>query len=109
MQQVEEAVTLYVEYKVKFFRILVGQRMASLNSGRVQQNVDAATALTDLGDYLRDCFDIGKVDAEVVRSATGCLNRIDGGLCGLRPLEACEFLLYESRGRALSTILNTSE
>ena len=48
MQQVEPAVALDVEDQVEFARVLVGQQVAALDAGGVQQDVDAPAALADI-------------------------------------------------------------
>ena len=48
VQQVEPAVRLHVEDQVEFRRALVGQEVAALDAGGMQQHVDAPGAFADL-------------------------------------------------------------
>ena len=54
VQQVEPAVGLDVEDEVELALLLVGQEVADLEPGGVQQHVDRAAALADAGDHLGD-------------------------------------------------------
>ncbi len=44
MQQVEPAIRLHVEDQVELALVFVGQEVAALQSGRVQQNIDMPAA-----------------------------------------------------------------
>ena len=86
MQQIEPSVGLHVEDQIELALVFVGQEVAALQSGGVQQHVDAAAALTHLLDDLGNAFGIRQVDAEVVRGSTCGLHGLDRAqrrLCAL--------------------------
>ena len=89
--------------------ILVGQEVAALDAGGVQQHVDAPAALADLVDDLGDRVRIGEVDAEVVRRAAGGAHGVDRAARGMRPLERRQFLFDQRRSGALAARLDARE
>src|SRR5579862_2929454 len=109
MQQVEEPVTLDVEYQVEFPRIFVRQSMAALDARCMQQNVDAPVALAQLLNHLSNCLGIREVDAEIVRRSARGSNRIDGGLRGLCSFQRGRFFFDERWSSALAAGLDSSE
>ncbi len=84
----EQTVALDVEDQVELARVLIGQGVAAVDSGGVQQDVDVSAALPDIRDHFRDGVAIGEVDAVVVCSAAGRADRIDGIAGGLRAFES---------------------
>ena len=77
VQQIEPAVRLDVEDQVELALVFVGQEVAALQSGGVQQHVDAAAALAHLLDDLGDAVRVREVDAEVVRRPACGAHRVD--------------------------------
>ena len=102
MQKIEPAVGFHVEDQVEFARVLVGEEPAALQAGGVQQDVNAAAALADLGDHPGHGFRIRQVQAEIVGCAAGCphgINRVAGGL---RALQRSQFLFHPGGCGALA-------
>ena len=109
VQQIEEAIALDVEDQIEFLLIFIWQEVTSLNSGGMQQHIDAAAALAHLVDHFGDGLSVREVDAEIMCRATCGAYRVDGGLRGVRSLQPGEFLFDERRSGALAAGLNACE
>ena len=91
VEQVEPTVALHVEHEVVLSGLLLRQIATDLQPGGVEQDIDAAVAFADVGHRGADGIGIGEVDRVVVHRAAGRLDRLDGGECGIEPLESSEF------------------
>ena len=109
VQKVEPAITLDVEDQVEFTLVLVGQEVTALDSGGVQQHIDAAATLAHLVDDAGHAVRIGEVDAEVVRRAACRAHCVDGALRCLCPLQRRQFLFHQRRSGALAARFDALE
>src|SRR5947209_14501834 len=105
----EEAVCLDVEDEIELFGIFVPEKMAAFHAGGVQQHVDTAAALPDLFHDVGHSIPVGKVDAEVIRCAACCSDRVDSDLCSLCTLQCGKFFLHQGRGCSVSACLNAGK
>ncbi len=106
MEHVEPTVALDVEHEVVFARFLLGQVAADLQTGGVQQHVDAATEAAHVVDRRGDCVGVGQVDRVVVNRPAGGLHGLDRGECGVQAFEPGELALDRHRRRVLTGCLH---
>ena len=92
MQEIEPAVALDVEDQVELARFFVRQEVTALNTGGMQQHIDAAAALAHLVNDFGYAVRVGEVDAEVVRGTSRRAHRVDRTLRRLRPFQSRQFL-----------------
>ena len=104
VQHVEQTVTFDAEHEIELARLLVGQRVAHLDAGRVDQHVDAPAGIPYLREHLLHRIRVGEVDAVVMRSATGVFDSLDGGERGLQTLEARQLSFDQHRCGALPAL-----
>ena len=65
LHEVEPSVALHVEHEVELAGLLVGEGVAHVETGCVEQHVDPAVTAGDLVDDLRDGVAVRQVDAVV--------------------------------------------
>src|SRR6185437_12869370 len=106
MQQIEPAIALHIEDKVKFAGVLIQEEMAALDTRSVQQDVNAPAAGADLVHDLGYSLCVGEVNRKIVRRAAGSSYAVDGGQRGLRPFQGRQFLPNHGWRGALATRLN---
>ena len=103
---VEPAVGLDVVHEVELVGLLVGERPAHLDAGRVQQEVDAVGGLPDPVEHPRHGRGVGEVDGVVAHGPAGFPDGVDRGQCGSQPLEPEQLLLDRHRGRPGPVLLH---
>ena len=104
MQHVEQPVTLDPEHQIELAGLLVGQRVADLDPGGVQQDVDVPAGVAHLGHHLLHRARVGEVDAVVVGRPARLLDGPHRGQRGLQTLEARQLPLDQHRCRALAPL-----
>ena len=109
MQQIEPAIGLHVEDEIEFVLVLIGQEVAALQPGRVQQHVDAAALLPDLIDDFSYAGGVGEVDTEVVRRSASRADGIDRTKCSVSTLQCGQFFFDQRGSGAFATCLHARE
>src|SRR5579863_4059334 len=109
MQQVEPAVGLDVEDKIEFPRVFVAQKMASFQTGSVQQNIDTSAEFADFCDNSSHSCGVGQVDAEVVRLTSRSLHRANRSQRRVRALQRSQLTFDECRSGAFAARLDAGK